>query len=676
VIQFFGGYEATALRFMRHYGFKLAKAKVALIDAIRFRCLVLPKILTKGNCGEFRQSGVLVQERILPIQGVPFGQTCSMEELRSLVQNPHLLAPKGSFVTAGQAALDNLEEELEKRERMLSAPAHAPADAVAEVTSATNTTCEGSSGVVLKMAPATHQLSLPDVSGRSSDPPTRTRSTGSTTSSMDDHLHGGASSSTSQSRFSGSSSTTERSVRESIKRGMRSTLFCWRSPEKRKGSRATTSRTTSSSSPTKLFAPEETRIEEEAQGQRSSHQLLAVAVAEEDARSECETFVSAFEVAQAGPDAIDMKVEKADSSRGAEDSTTTPSGSRATSSDEGFENSSSSNQPPPPQLCSIATMSNPSGTPVMPPPTPGSAGGPPSVASPGSASGTTFFGGGAVRAAGASNNLSQSQIARIAAGRVVSVSSTEGSEETMDMLQNPLDLIASSGSSRRRSRSFSSKERVPASGSRQGSKENYNKRTSKSTSARSNSNSMNLDEDPYSPDAVMRKHLRVFLAYDGHPVEYWQIKHLFLDQMFLNYSEEEVQQAYLNYLEAKERLLRATGSRCTTLLLDCTGVTFSQMTSSMRYVNRFVKACLTIGDTYYPDSVQKSFVLNTPFVAPVKMTIACLAQSTRESVRILGKGGGAEADVPAEILTLLPLEDFRALTSNIDKVAPQAQAGT
>eukprot|EP00392_Amoebophrya_sp_AT5.2_P013192 g13305.t1 len=396
VIQFFGGYEATALRFMRHYGFKLAKAKVALIDAIRFRCLVLPKILTKGNCGEFRQSGVLVQERILPIQGVPFGQTCSMEELRSLVQNPHLLAPKGSFVTAGQAALDNLEEELEKRERMLSAPAHAPADAVAE--------------------------------------------------------------------------------------------------------------------------------------------LLAVAVAEEDARSECETFVSAFEVAQAGPDAIDMKVEKADSSRGAEDSTTTPSG--------------------------------------------------------------------------------------------------------------------------------------------QGSKENYNKRTSKSTSARSNSNSMNLDEDPYSPDAVMRKHLRVFLAYDGHPVEYWQIKHLFLDQMFLNYSEEEVQQAYLNYLEAKERLLRATGSRCTTLLLDCTGVTFSQMTSSMRYVNRFVKACLTIGDTYYPDSVQKSFVLNTPFVAPVKMTIACLAQSTRESVRILGKGGGAEADVPAEILTLLPLEDFRALTSNIDKVAPQAQAGT
>ena len=114
--------------------------------------------------------------------------------------------------------------------------------------------------------------------------------------------------------------------------------------------------------------------------------------------------------------------------------------------------------------------------------------------------------------------------------------------------------------------------------------------------------------------------------------------------MFLNYSEEEVQQAYMNYLEAKERLLRATGSRCTTLLLDCTGVTFSQMTSSMRYVNRFVKACLTIGDTYYPDSVQKSFVLNTPFVAPVKMTIACLAQSTRESVRILGKGGGAEAD--------------------------------
>lgn len=90
-IEFFGGYDNLALRFLRQAGGKLPKARVMLLDAFRYRLEELPQILQRGR----NLAPALFELGYFPFLGIAMNDNGrSAAEIQALVRNREII-PEG-----------------------------------------------------------------------------------------------------------------------------------------------------------------------------------------------------------------------------------------------------------------------------------------------------------------------------------------------------------------------------------------------------------------------------------------------------------------------------------------------------------------------------------------------------------------------------------------------------
>ncbi|CAD7938811.1 unnamed protein product [Amoebophrya sp. A120] len=765
-IQFLGGYENVALRYLKLNSWRLTKAKLSLIEAIRWRCVDLPRILlhtkpsseknttifapalapsalrgrsasrgsksgpnsrgstkskSRARSGSSPRSGKeremnrvehqsrensaaaggaaktnlleqmtgglsttvttpvattpqppekafvgehLFSRRLFPIMGIPFVEVTPLADIHDLVQNPDRLNPKSSYRTAGAAtiavsaitpgetpggaATSQLELDLLMRFESKTKPGSGTPGRYNN-----GTTAGGPHG---RTAGAPEGETSPDSSPTVQPRPRRSM----------------------LARCWGSLSPRKRKLRSSMSLGSTPTPAMSRGGN----SSSTTSFYSSAVPHPSSFAAKANGTNEEtttstasssAKGNgngTSSAQHLpngAAAILEEvDARSETFSFVSLTDPQPSplGPlrgegssgvsrfNASATIITETEEEQDVGAVVVQPAGGASTNNDTSSSTTANNTNARPvgSSRAQSKSLLNMLSSPISSRATPKA---PSSMTTPSSAGGNPYqiFDQGSSGAGGAPQlHLDPALVAEIAGGRIEAV------------LHNPKVVPSSPSSSASRVVVRDDQNAVSPAATTNSSSSVSNPKIVLTTATKGlGSSTTTSSKMETKPRTDPLRNVKIYLAYDGSPVEYWQLKHLDFETMFTEYSTEEATLVYVHYLEAKERVCRATGSRQTTLLLDCAGVSMGHVATCTKFMHRFNKSCLSLGDSFYPDGVKQTWLVNMPYAAafPLKVTLSLLAQSTRESVRAFTRNSSG---LPPEILTLLPLEEYEALT--------------
>ncbi|CAD7938809.1 unnamed protein product [Amoebophrya sp. A120] len=106
----------------------------------------------------------------------------------------------------------------------------------------------------------------------------------------------------------------------------------------------------------------------------------------------------------------------------------------------------------------------------------------------------------------------------------------------------------------------------------------------------------------------------ILCGYDGSPVELWRLCNVDFDTIFSEYTDKEVELAYITYCLTKEETCRRTRSKSIISLVDAKdGPSLASMLfKHMATIHRYTHWMAAYGKEYFPDSVTKVILYNAP----------------------------------------------------------------
>ena len=141
---------------------------------------------------------------------------------------------------------------------------------------------------------------------------------------------------------------------------------------------------------------------------------------------------------------------------------------------------------------------------------------------------------------------------------------------------------------------------------------------------------------------------------DGSPVQIWRVGAMRPKQFTSDFSENEITQFYIHYMEQGLSMQRARGMTQTIEIYDLAGVKSSQVhIGPLNLLSRV----LSIGQKHYPENLRKAYVINAPgfFQAGFACVEPVLGSATRSKLRV------SQGDLRSELEVLLGNELTRML---------------
>mmetsp|Transcript_3898 Transcript_3898/g.9481 ORF Transcript_3898/g.9481 Transcript_3898/m.9481 type:complete len:567 (-) Transcript_3898:758-2458(-) len=181
----------------------------------------------------------------------------------------------------------------------------------------------------------------------------------------------------------------------------------------------------------------------------------------------------------------------------------------------------------------------------------------------------------------------------------------------------------------------------------------------------------NTEPLPDNPDAIRTRIRRLvpalsvptafFLNKEHRPVEYWAAKRMDLRRMFSSYTEHEVDHCWVLSLEAKDRLMRATGKSGMMVVVDCDGMPVWKFIQDMYYVTKFFSLVTRIGEPLYPGQVTHTYIVNVPEAlsrGPGRVVLSQMSAATNDNASMFGVGDPGLPEEVREALALLSGNDL------------------
>eukprot|EP00392_Amoebophrya_sp_AT5.2_P016498 g16764.t1 len=181
----------------------------------------------------------------------------------------------------------------------------------------------------------------------------------------------------------------------------------------------------------------------------------------------------------------------------------------------------------------------------------------------------------------------------------------------------------------------------------------------------------NTEPPPDNPDAIRTRIRRLvpslsvptaFLLNKAHrPVEYWAASRMDLRRIFSSYTEHEVDHCWVLSLEAKDRLMRATGKAGMLVVVDCDGMPVWKFIQDIYYVTKFLSLVTRIGEPLYPGQVTHTYIVNVPEAlarGPGRVVLSNMSAVTNDNASMFGVGDPGLPEEVREALALLSGNDL------------------
>lgn len=150
-------------------------------------------------------------------------------------------------------------------------------------------------------------------------------------------------------------------------------------------------------------------------------------------------------------------------------------------------------------------------------------------------------------------------------------------------------------------------------------------------------------------------------------MEVWKVSHFDFERMWQDFTYQEIECAYVQYLEAKERLCRMCGVRGTLLFIDISEVPLSWAVRQLGAFTKFAKMMAYYGEQFYPDVMEKGVLIHAPFFVGMGWSVvsALLSQHTRDLIAIC-----AGEKIPKEVQESIDKADLNDLRQIFPKFKP------